>query len=84
MQSRDQRTAEVLEADAVTGDTAPLFADDDDGWVELVPGTPGVLDDGRLVMAADRDGARRLLVDGVAVTPADLQVRVGRPRRRRA
>jgi dipeptidyl-peptidase-4 len=27
------------------------------------------------VTCADRDGARRLLVDGVAVTPADLQVR---------
>ena len=31
--------------------------------------------DGALVTCADRDGARRLLVDGEPVTPADLQVR---------
>jgi dipeptidyl-peptidase-4 len=75
VQSRDQRSLMVLDADPTTGDTAPVFTDDDTAWVELVPGTPAVLDDGRLVMAADRDGARRLLVDGEAVTPPDLQVR---------
>ena len=47
----------------------------DDAWVELVPGVPGQLDDGRLVTCADRDGADRLLVDGEPVTPPDLQVR---------
>ena len=36
---------------------------------------PAELPDGRLVTAADRDGARRLLADGEALTPADLQVR---------
>ena len=75
VQSRDQRTLTVLEADPVTGDTAPLFTDHDDVWVELVPGSPAVLDDGRLVVAADRDGHRVLLVDGLAVTPHDVQVR---------
>jgi dipeptidyl-peptidase 4 len=43
--------------------------------VDLVAGTPARLDDGRLVMAADRDGARRLLVDGQPVTDLGLQVR---------
>ncbi len=40
----------------------------------------------RLVMAADRDGVRRVLVDGAPVTPPDLQVRgiVSVERRRRA
>lgn len=75
VQSRDQRELEVLEANPTTGDTAPVFTDSDDCWVELVPGTPDQLEDGRLVMAADRDGARRLLIDGEPVTPADLQVR---------
>jgi dipeptidyl-peptidase-4 len=75
VQSRDQRTLAVLEADPVTGDTAPLFTDHDDAWVELVPGSPAVLDDGRLVVAADRDDHRVLLVDGIAVTPHDVQVR---------
>ena len=75
VQSRDQRTLTVLEADPVTGDTTPLFSDHDDAWVELVPGSPAVLDDGRLVVAADRDGRRCLLVDGIVVTPPDVQVR---------
>jgi dipeptidyl-peptidase 4 len=74
VQSRDQRSLMVLEADPRHGDTAPLFADGDAAWVELVPGTPAVLDD-QVVMTADRGGARRLMVDGSEVTPADLQVR---------
>jgi dipeptidyl-peptidase 4 len=75
VQSRDQRDLQVLEANPTTGDTAPVFTDHDDCWVELVPGTPNELDDGRLVMAADRDGARRLVIGGEAVTPTDLQLR---------
>lgn len=75
VQSRDQRSLMVLAADPRTGATEPMFADGDTAWVELVPGTPAVLADGQLVTAADRDGARRLMVDGVPVTPADLQVR---------
>ena len=75
VQSRDQRDLQVLEANPTTGDTAPIFTDHDDQWVELVPGTPNELVDGRLVMAADREGARRLLIGGEPVTPIDLQVR---------
>ncbi len=75
VQSRDQRTFVVLEANPVTGDSAPLFTDSDDAWVELVPGSPAVLDDGRLVVAADREGRRCLLVDGEDVTPPEVQVR---------
>jgi dipeptidyl-peptidase-4 len=52
-----------------------LSHDYDDAWIELVPGTPTRLADGRLVMTADRDGARRLLVADEPMTPADLQVR---------
>jgi dipeptidyl-peptidase-4 len=75
VQSRDQATVAVLEANAITGDTAPLFTDFDDCWVELVPGSPALLDDGRLVVAADREGRRCLLVDGEVVTPPEVQVR---------
>ena len=39
VQSRDQRDLQVLEANPTTGDTAPIFTDHDDTWVELVPGT---------------------------------------------
>lgn len=75
VQSRDQRSLMVLEADARDGDTSPLFADGDTAWVELVPGTPATLDDGQVVMTADRSGARHLMVEGREVTPDDLQVR---------
>jgi dipeptidyl-peptidase 4 len=75
VQSRDQRRLEVLRVDEHTGACDALFRDHDDAWVELVPGSPRLLDDGRLVVCADRNGARRLLVDGLAVTDANLQVR---------
>ena len=47
------------------------------------PACPGCSPDGALVTCADRDGARRLLVDGEPVTPPDLQVRAVADRRRR-
>jgi dipeptidyl-peptidase-4 len=75
VQSRDQRSLMVLAADPRDGTTEPVFADGDTSWVELVPGTPDVLSDGQVVMAGDRGGTRRLLVDGAEATPADLQVR---------
>ncbi len=75
VQSRDQRRLQVLAADPSTGATEVLFADEDEQWVEIVPGVPALLADGTLVMTADRDGARRLLVGDRAVTPDDAQVR---------
>jgi dipeptidyl-peptidase-4 len=74
-QRRDQRMVQVLEVDPSTGSTELRWADMDDRWVELVPGVPRLGPDGALISCADRDGARRLLVDGEPVTPADLQVR---------
>ncbi len=73
--SRDQRALDVVRVDPATGATEALFEDRDDVWIELVPGVPRLTRDGLLVTCADRDGARRLLVDGQAVTPPDLQVR---------
>ncbi len=79
VQSRDQRRSMVLEVDTSTastrGRTTVLSEDHDDDWVELVPGTPARLATGGLVTTSDRDGRRRLIVDGRAVTPDDLQVR---------
>jgi dipeptidyl-peptidase-4 len=75
LQSRDQRRLEVRAVDTTSGATTAIYLDSDDAWVELVPGTPATLAGGRLVTAADRDGARRLLVDGVTVTPSELEVR---------
>ncbi len=74
-QSRSQQSVEVLDVDVDSGATDVRFADDDDRWVELVAGTPRLWSAGQLVHCADREGARRLLIDGEPVTPADLQVR---------
>ena len=79
VQARDQQGTMVLGVDtteaSTRGDTTVLSHDYDDAWVELVPGTPGHLPDGQLVMTGDRDGARRLLIGGEPATPSDLQVR---------
>jgi dipeptidyl-peptidase-4 len=74
-QSRDQRTMQVRAVDTASGSTALVREDTDQAWLEIVPGVPACLDDGRLVWTADLGGARRLLVDGIPVTPAGLHVR---------
>ncbi|HSL10356.1 MAG TPA: DPP IV N-terminal domain-containing protein [Actinomycetota bacterium] len=74
VQSRDQRVARFLAADELTGVTTMLREDVDEHWIELVPGTPTYLPDGRLVSTVDADGARRLAVEGEPVTPPGLDV----------
>lgn len=75
VQSRDQRTLEIRRVDVSTGATELVFHDRDDAWVELVPGSPRILPDGRVVTCADRDGTRRLLVDELPWSEPRLQVR---------
>ena len=60
----------VLAADAITGRTTLLHTERDDAWVELAPGTPARTSAGDLV----RDGSRRLVVDGAAVTSDGLHI----------
>ena len=84
VESRDQRRMRLLSVDPLTGAASVLRDDSDACWLDIVPGVPGRLADGRIAWTADADGARRLLVaserqlsDGTAepVTPPDLQVR---------
>jgi dipeptidyl-peptidase-4 len=75
VQTRDQREVAFLDVNAQTGATTERLVDVDPDWVELVAGTPGQLADGRLVTCADRDGARRLMIEGVAVSPPSIQIR---------
>jgi dipeptidyl-peptidase-4 len=75
VQSRDQRTMQVLTADPVTGTTALVREDHDPAWLDIVRGVPGWLPDGRLVWTAERDDTRRLIFDDAPVTPPGLQVR---------
>ena len=72
--SRDQRRAQVLSLDPATGTTAVLLEQSDDVWIDAVDGVPALLPDGRLVVTADLDDTRRLLVGGDPVTPVGLQV----------
>ena len=84
VQSRDQRRMRLLSVDPQTGAATVLSDDSDARWLDIVPGVPARLADGRIAWTADSDGARRLLVaqerelaDGAAkpVTPPDMQVR---------
>jgi dipeptidyl-peptidase 4 len=74
VQSRDQRTLQVLEVDD-DGSTSVVHEDHDEAWIDLVPGSPQRLNDGRLVCTADAEDARRLFVEDEAVTPPTMQVR---------
>ncbi len=89
--SADRRAVQGPAADAAAhrghrrpARTSVLREDADACWLDIVPGVPARLTDGRIAWTADAGGARRLLVaaesdlaDGTAepVTPADLNVR---------
>ncbi|MFC4949584.1 S9 family peptidase [Pseudonocardia sp. GCM10023141] len=75
VQPRDQRALRVLAVDPATGATSLRHEQTDPVWVDIVPGVPAHTASGALVTVADLDDARRLLIDGVAVTPPSLQVR---------
>jgi dipeptidyl-peptidase-4 len=74
VQTRDQRTTQVLAVDTASGTTELVHEDSDDIWVEVFDGVP-VWCGNRVVHIADTGGARRLFVGGDAVTPAALYVR---------
>ena len=74
VQSRDQRTLAVLTADPESGAVEECWRQQDDHWVELVPGAPRWVGH-QLVALVDRDDARRVVIDGVPASPAGLQVR---------
>ena len=73
--SRDQRTIDVLDVAAASGRSEVVHTESRPDWVDLVPGSPARLRDGSLVMVVDREGSKRLVVDGAAVTPVELNVR---------
>ena len=75
VQSRDQRTLQLLGIDPAGGAAQVLAVQHDDCWVQLVPGLPARLGGGVLVSYADRGATRHLTVAGTAVTPAGLQLR---------
>jgi dipeptidyl-peptidase 4 len=84
VQSRDQRQMR-LQAAGPDGPAAAVLREDRDArWLDIVPGVPARISDGRIVWTADAGGAKRLLVAGpgefaegdpAPVTPPGLQVR---------
>ncbi|MGH3491428.1 MAG: prolyl oligopeptidase family serine peptidase [Actinopolymorphaceae bacterium] len=72
--TRDQRTAHVLTVDPASGATSLVRDVTDPAWIDLIPGTPAWLPDGRLVTTVDDADTRRLAYDGIPVTPEGLQV----------
>jgi dipeptidyl-peptidase 4 len=77
VQTRDQKTVQLLEASETTGETTLVEERSDPQWIDLTEQGPLRLLDGRVVdVAADRDAdTYRLTVSGEPVTPAGLQVR---------
>ena len=73
--ARYQQTIVVLRASASDGTTTELWRDSNNTWVDLVPGSPALTKSAQLVVVADRDDVKRILVDGNAVTPTSLNVR---------
>jgi dipeptidyl-peptidase-4 len=72
---RRQTRALVLGADPDTGELTTHADVSGNPWLEVLPGTPALLGDGRLVWSSDDGDARRLLVGGEPATPAGLYVR---------
>jgi dipeptidyl-peptidase-4 len=75
VQSRDQRRIQILEVDPASGSTRVRREEYDPVFLDIVAGTPGLMDDGSLVWTVDSDDTRRLVIGDQIVTPAGLQVR---------
>jgi len=77
VQTRDQRSVRLLEADASNGETSILSERTDPRWIELVEDAPVRLSDGRVVdVVADPETDTYVLtVAGDLATPPGLQVR---------
>jgi dipeptidyl-peptidase 4 len=77
VQTRDQKTVQLLEASETTGETTLVEERSDPQWIDLTDEAPLRLLDGRVVdVVADREAdTYRLNVSGELVTPAGLQVR---------
>jgi dipeptidyl-peptidase 4 len=73
--ARDQHLAEIRTVDPASGETSLVHAGTDPAWVELIPGTPRWLPDGRLLRSAPSDDSYRLFAGANPCTPAGLQVR---------
>ncbi len=75
LQNREQTKLEVCAVDTNTGALSTKRTETDQYWIDLVAGSPALLEDGRLAMCCERNGVRALTVGDHVVTNGDTQVR---------
>jgi dipeptidyl-peptidase-4 len=75
VQSRDQRRLLALAVDPANGQVSPLADQTDPEWVDLFPGLPRRLGDGRLVSVGRQADAPALVIDGRPVSAPELEIR---------
>ena len=75
LQNREQTKLEVCVVDTSTGALSTIQTETDEHWIDLVAGSPTLLEDGRLAMCCERNGVRALTVGDQVVTNSDTQVR---------
>ena len=73
--SRDQQLLDIRRVHVATGETESLHVERDDKWVELVAGGPLLVAENTLLWCGERNGARAILLNNVAITPPYIQVR---------
>jgi dipeptidyl-peptidase-4 len=74
--SRDQRSSQVLRVDTETAVAQQISATSSDRFLDLIPGIPRLLDDGRLLTAHEdpANDTRRIAIDGIPISPGYLHV----------
>jgi dipeptidyl-peptidase-4 len=75
LQNREQTQLEVCAVHTSTGALSTIRTETDEHWIDLVAGSPALLEDGRLAMCCERNGARALTIDDHVVTSSEIQVR---------
>jgi len=75
LQNREQTKLAVCAVDTSTGALSTMHTETDEHWIDLVAGSPALLEDGRLAMCCERNGVRALTVDDHLITNSDTQVR---------
>ena len=73
--SRDQKLLDIRKVHIATGETESLHVERDDKWVELVADGPLLIAENMLLWCGERNGARAIVLNNIAITPAHIQVR---------
>lgn len=75
VESRDQRTMQILSASPDSGATKVLHEESEYPWIHMAIGSPSRTKSGLLVRVCDIEGSRQLVIDGKCVSKSGIQVR---------